>query len=203
MHLEILSDKQSQLIPLISRFSRSFGLVGGTAFALILGHRRSIDYDLFKYGSLNKEYVLDKIKDYTDNLQIIVRKTQELTVEISGIKTTFYSFPFKVPYTLTAFNNIKMPNLLTLCAMKAYALGQRAKWKDYVDLYFGLKHYSVDEIATRGKEVFKGEFNAKLFRLQLGVFDDISYREQVEFMPGFEVSMDDIKSTLVDISTRI
>ena len=87
--------------------------------------------------------------------------------------------------------------------MKAYALGQRAKWKDYVDLYFGLKHYSVDEIATRGKEVFKGEFNAKLFRLQLGVFDDISYREQVEFMPGFEVSMDDIKSTLVDISTRI
>ncbi|MFA5776725.1 MAG: hypothetical protein WC988_04195, partial [Patescibacteria group bacterium] len=38
MHREILTDKQLQLLPLIKRFNKSFGLVGGTAFALHLGH---------------------------------------------------------------------------------------------------------------------------------------------------------------------
>lgn len=49
--------------------------------------------------------------------------------------------------------------------MKAFALGRRAKWKDYVDLYFIIKDYhSIDEICTKGKEIFEGEFNEKIFR---------------------------------------
>lgn len=94
-----------------------------------------------------------------------------------------------------------MPNLLTLAAMKAYALGRRAKWKDYVDLYFILnERHSVDEISKTGKKIFEGEFNERIFREQLGYFKDIDYREQVEFLPGFEVSDKKIKKSLVDFS---
>jgi hypothetical protein len=52
MHLEILTDKQKELLPLISQFKRNFYLVGGTAIALHLGHRESIDFDLFSYNNL-------------------------------------------------------------------------------------------------------------------------------------------------------
>ena len=94
-----------------------------------------------------------------------------------------------------------MPTLLTLAAMKAFALGQRSKWKDYVDLYFILRdHYSLDEISDHARSVFKGEFNAKLLRQQLDYFDDIDYREPVVFKPGFEVAEDEIKSALKEYS---
>jgi hypothetical protein len=48
MHLEILSKEQVELLPLVSQFKREFYLVGGTAIALHIGHRESIDFELFE-----------------------------------------------------------------------------------------------------------------------------------------------------------
>ena len=61
MHTNILSRKQQELLPLIKQFSDDFGLVGGTAIALHLGHRRSIDFDLFRSKSFNIENIRSKI----------------------------------------------------------------------------------------------------------------------------------------------
>ena len=47
LHPEILNSAQQELLPLVGKFGREYYLVGGTAIALYLGHRRSIDYDLF------------------------------------------------------------------------------------------------------------------------------------------------------------
>ena len=52
MHNEILSVTQLELLPLVKQFKREFFLVGGTAIALYIGHRQSIDFDLFKFSSL-------------------------------------------------------------------------------------------------------------------------------------------------------
>jgi hypothetical protein len=94
-----------------------------------------------------------------------------------------------------------MPDLLTLAAMKAFALGQRSKWKNYVDLYFILRDFhGINEIVKKGKEIFGGEFNDELFKMQVGYFDDIKYNEPVEFMPGFEVPDKEIKKKLIEWS---
>ena len=47
MHLEILNKEQKELLPILSQFKREYYLVGGTAIALHIGHRESIDFDLF------------------------------------------------------------------------------------------------------------------------------------------------------------
>ncbi len=92
-----------------------------------------------------------------------------------------------------------MPDLLTLAAMKAFALGGRGKWKDYVDLYFILKnHYSVKDICSKSKDLFKDVFNPVLFKKQICYFDDINYTEEVEFMPGFEVPNEEVKAFLMN-----
>ena len=105
---------------------------------------------------------------------------------INGIKVTFFSFPYKIPANINFQNVIKMPELINLAAMKSFAIGERGKWKDYVDLYFILKyHYSLREIVTITKELFGSFFNEKLFRQQLCYFDDIDYSEEVVFMDGF------------------
>ena len=90
--------------------------------------------------------------------------------------------------------------MITLGAMKAFALGRRAKWKDYVDLYFIFQKYSLKELIDKTISIFKTEFNEKLFRTQLGYFDDIDYSEQVEYMTGFEKNDEKIKKYLEKIS---
>ncbi|MDO8952122.1 MAG: hypothetical protein Q7U86_05815 [Draconibacterium sp.] len=47
MHREILSNEQVNLLSIVKQFKREYYLVGGTAIALQIGHRRSIDFDLF------------------------------------------------------------------------------------------------------------------------------------------------------------
>ena len=61
MHSEILNDRQRELLPLMAQFHREYYLVGGTAIALYLGHRRSIDFDLFKLSGINHKRNLDKL----------------------------------------------------------------------------------------------------------------------------------------------
>jgi hypothetical protein len=96
---------------------------------------------------------------------------------------------------------ITLPSLLSLAAMKAFALGRRAKWKDYVDLYFLLKDFfSIKEIAMEAEKLFGQLFSEKLFREQLAFHKDINYSEEVEFMEGFEADDATIKTFLIDRS---
>ena len=62
MHIEIFNSEQVKLLPYFKSYQRSFYMVGGTAIALHLGHRRSIDFDLFKDSALVPAYeVLAKV----------------------------------------------------------------------------------------------------------------------------------------------
>ena len=96
---------------------------------------------------------------------------------------------------------IKLPDLLTLVAMRACALGRRAKWKDYVNLYFIMRGYhKIGEIVKRAKELFGKEFNEKIFRTQLAYFKDVDYSEKIIYMKGFKIPDDQIKKSLIDFS---
>lgn len=198
MRKEILTKEQLELLALLKMFSKDFGLAGGTAIALYLGHRRSIDFDLFTNKVFKNQNILNKILKISKVDRIIVNKLDELTLLIKGVKFTFFRFPHSVSYPEKIDNIINMPNLLTLAAMKAFALGMRAKWKDYVDLFFIIKdYYSVNEIAKRGKEIFGNEFNEKIFRGQLAYFKDIDYQEEIEYLPGFAISDEKVKKELI------
>ena len=148
MHSEVLTEEQRKLLPLIRSFSNDYYLVGGTAIALHIGHRRSIDFDLF-------------------TTQDIKRKSIRNLIDKSGFTV---------------------------------ALGGRAKWKGYVDLYFILKdRHDLRELSARAVEIFGAYFNEKLFREQLCFFDDIDYSEKVEYI-GDEINEGEIRKFLVDIA---
>ena len=133
----------------------------------------------------------------------IVDHTGEFTFLCGRVKFTFFNYRFSIEYKENFEDIIKIPDILTLAAMKAYALAGRAKWKDYVDLYFILTNfYSLEDITDKARELFKGEFNEKLFRIQLGYFDDVNYTEKVEYLPGYEVDDEIVKRSLVDFSLK-
>lgn len=183
MHKEILSKEQIQLLSLLKKFKREYYLDGGTAIALQIGHRRSIDFDMFKNAALKPTSILNKIKAFSKNYNVIRNTSDQFDIIVDGVKLTFLQYPFKVTANLQFENNLRMPHLIDLAAMKAYALGRRSKWKDYVDLYFLLKnHFSIKEVSDKANQIFGDLFSEKLFRSQLAYHKDIDYTEQVEFI---------------------
>ncbi|MDP2103931.1 MAG: nucleotidyl transferase AbiEii/AbiGii toxin family protein [Candidatus Gracilibacteria bacterium] len=185
MHKEILSETQIKLLNLISFASKKgFYLVGGTAIALHIGHRESIDFDLFRY----EEFDPKEIDNLLRRAEVFwqkkyVSRSENCTGVIADVKCTFFAYPFHIEANESFEKYIKIPDLLTLAAMKAYALGRRAKWKDYVDLYFIIRdYYAIEEVALKTKEIFQGAFNESIFREQLHYFDDIDYSEEVEYI---------------------
>lgn len=203
MHKEILSEKQCELLPLLIQFSREYYLAGGTAVALHIGHRRSIDFDLFKNSSLNHKKNLNRISDCGLQYEVTRRVADQMNVTVGNVKVTFLEYPFNVEAKARLENIIRIPELIDLSAMKAYALGRRSKWKDYVDLYFILKdHFSFSQVAERASGIFGQLFSEKLFRAQLSYFDDIDYSEQVEYVNS-AVPEEEIRTFLTEKSLDV
>ena len=203
MHLEILSPEQRELLPFVAQFKRSFYLVGGTAIALHIGHRHSIDFDLFTIKKINKSRIKQKVFALPYNKRTFLEDVDQIHFHINGVKTTFFLYPYPVEHLEFLDGVISMPSLLSLSAMKAFALGRRAKWKDYMDLYFLLKdHFSIKEISMEAEKIYGQLFSAKLFRSQLAFHKDIDYSEPVEFLPGFEVGEQEVKEFLIEMALQ-
>jgi hypothetical protein len=204
MHKNILTEEQIKLLPLIERFIKDFGLVGGTAIALQIGHRQSIDFDLFALKEFDNGKIRKIITKSGRKISRVYKDEDgQFTILINSVQLTFFYYPFKIKFSEHFKKILKMPDLLTLAAMKAYALGRRAKWKDYVDLYFIInKYHSVKKIITRGKEIFANEFNERIFREQLSYFNDIDYREEIVYMKGFKISDKIIKDNLIKFGLK-
>ena len=201
MHLEVLNKDQLGLLPLLTKFKREYYLVGGTAIALHIGHRLSLDFDLFKLGNIKSKGIFSKFETAGEQIAIMLNRDGQLNLMCRNVKFTFLNFDYEVPHIIDVQKTITIPNLLDLAAMKAFALGRRSKWKDYVDLYFIIRdHYPLTTISNRAAEIFGDMFSEKLFRGQLSYFAGISFDELVEFMPGFDMSENVIKEFLVNAS---
>ncbi len=201
MHNEVLTEEQQELLPLIKSFSKEYVLVGGTAVALHIGHRRSIDFDLFTAQDIHRGRIRNLIDQSGFAVEeLLYEAFDQMHVVVNSVKITFFSFPHTIVPSTNFEGIIQVPSLLDLAAMKTYALGGRAKWKDYVDLYFILKdHYGLKELSANAKAIFGAYFNEKLFREQLCFFDDIDYSEKVAYLRD-DIDEQEIKEFLIDVA---
>lgn len=204
MHPQVLSDSQKQLLSLVQVFSGRFYLAGGTAIALQMGHRRSIDFDLFTKEEIHPEKLINDITRQNHSVDhIFFQSADELTLAVQSVKLSFVSYPFAIPHETWLESIISMPDLLSLAAMKAYALGRRAKWKDYVDLYMLFMNYaSLDMVTDRAREIFQGAFNERLFREQLCYFEDIDYTEDIDYLIEKPTDSQEVQVFLIDLATQ-
>lgn len=201
MHTEVLTKEQKRLLPLLSKFSNRFGLVGGTAVALQIGHRESIDFDMFSLEEFDNSKIKRKIKKSCQIRKTVRDERGQYTFFINEVQFTFFHYPYPISFSEKMDDIINLPDLLTLAAMKIFALGRRAKWKDYVDLYFIIKDFhNLDEIIKKAQNIFGNEFNEKIIREQLSYFEDINYSEEIIFRDGFKVDDEIIKKDLIKFS---
>lgn len=175
MHQEVLEAKAKNIFEKLKLFP-NFYLVGGTALALQIGHRISVDFDLFADKEIKKS-LLPKVEKIFQGykIEILVNNSEQLTVLIDKVKLTFFYYPFPVILKFKMLNDIKILQVSEIAALKAYAIGRRATFKDYIDLYFILKesHTTLNEIEKLTDKKYQDKFNFRLFLEQLIYLEDV------------------------------
>jgi hypothetical protein len=201
----VLTPEQLNLARKLFPKIQKFYLAGGTALALQIGHRRSVDFDLASSEPIRTFDLERRIMSEGFKIQSVFTATgDEFSILIEDTKVTFFYFPFPIqPKILWQTGRVKLPEIDELGAMKAYALGRRSQWKDYVDLFFLLKFkLSIDDTIAKAKELFSTHFNTKLFREQLCYFEDIDSSETIDYI-AYAPEVIEIKSFLEDTAIKI
>jgi hypothetical protein len=180
MHREVLTRRAAELFPSLARFA-GFYLAGGTGLAVQIGHRVSVDFDLF-CPRVIKRTLLPRLETlFADAAPItpLVNNADELTALVDGIKVTFLSYPFPVVDPLEDCEGVPVLSIREIAATKAYTIGRRGEYKDYVDLYFVLSegYALLGEIIDPAESKFGDAFNARLFLEQLVFLDDVEDTE--------------------------
>lgn len=137
--LELL--RQLQNITILSKTQ----LVGGTSLALQIGHRKSIDIDLF--GEIDcQQYDLVEALSDLGSLTIVKESKNIHVYQLNGVKLDIVSY--KYPWIKSPFieDNIRLATLEDIAAMKISAIIGRGTKKDFIDVAFLLENFSLKEI---------------------------------------------------------
>ena len=175
MHEEILTKEALALFPSLARFE-GYYLVGGTALALHIGHRISVDFDLFCPNELDTKLLARAKRAFSGHtLSVTYAAPEHLNIIVDGVRVTFLYYPYPVLESFVQYQNVPLASIREIATMKAFAVGKRLAYKDYVDWYFLLrgKHVELAEVIALAQRKFGSDFNDRLFLGQLVSFDDV------------------------------
>jgi len=137
--LELL--KKLQKLPLLAKTR----LVGGTALALQIGHRKSIDLDFFGELDFEIQELIDNIKEFA-SLTILSESKNIHIYSINGIKVDFVHYKYPWIDDAICENDILLAGIRDIAAMKISAIIGRGTKKDFIDIVFLLQRFSLKEI---------------------------------------------------------
>lgn len=146
--LELL--KQLMLLPVLE----SFYLVGGTAIALQLGHRKSIDLDLFTEEFFDNSTLLG-ILAANFEISVELEEPNMLITTIEGIKVDFVKMGYPILFPSLLIEGVRLLDQRDIAAMKLKAIAQRGSKKDFFDIHFLLDQMSLETMISMFKQKFQ------------------------------------------------
>lgn len=116
-------------------------LAGGTALALQVGHRRSVDLDFFtKLSRFDNVDLLDRFSTGSD-LEIELNKDNTIFAKLFGAKISFIAYPFFAPQLgFVNYGAVKILLPIDIAVMKIVAISQRGRKRDFFDLFWCAKN---------------------------------------------------------------
>lgn len=168
---KILSDKEFQ----------SFNLAGGTALSLQLGHRKSIDLDLFT----DKDFDSKKLADHlinTYSAQSTGHLKNAVFCKVDNIKVDILAHQYPLINKVQVTDGVRMLSLEDIGAMKLNAiLYNGTRLKDFVDMHRLLQHIPLHKLT----EAFENKYpdvNAQMACNGLLYHQDINLKEKIDFI---------------------
>ena len=198
LHFETIDSRTLDLLVKLQNASVFSGLrlVGGTALALQIGHRKSIDIDLF--GSIEAdEYEISKQLAEIGTITILKKSGNINIYLIEGIKVDIVNYPYPWLEKPIIESNLNIADMKDIAAMKLAAITGRGTKKDFIDLYFLLEHYKLKQMLDFYTKKYS-EGSEFLVLKSLSYFDDAESDENPLMLKSenWETMKTFIKNTL-------
>jgi len=187
LHLDILPPPQRRLWGELSQVPREFVLYGGTALALRLGHRISVDFDFFGSKPVDPS-AIEKNVGFLSGAKVPRRDRNTLTAIVDRDGPVLVSF-FGVPGlrrlaapSVVEENGLQIASLLDLAGTKASVVQMRAEAKDYLDLDALMRLGKIDlaTAVSAAEKIYGSTFNPEITLKALSYFDDGNLRDLPE-----------------------
>jgi hypothetical protein len=188
--LELLKKLQSK------KYLDGFFLVGGTALALLYGHRKSIDIDLFSDFSFDSGKLLENLSsDF--QFQLFFSAENTIKGSINGIQVDFITHRYPLIGQPLTEDEISILAVEDIAAMKLNAIavsGQRVK--DFIDLYFLLDSFTLSELISFYKQKY-AQYNEVNVLKSITWFNDVVMDEWPVILKDKNLKWEDVKDRIV------
>jgi len=143
---------QPELLELLKKIMSSsvfegFNLVGGTSLALQIGHRFSVDIDMFGIREIDEFEFVNELSNF-GKVNIIKKSKNVLILSVNDIKVDFVNYKYPLLEEITIIETIRLASDKDIAAMKLNAIAGRGSRKDFIDLHFLLQKYSLKEMIS-------------------------------------------------------
>jgi len=197
MRKKVISAKTKRVLESLDKIEiiKNFYLAGGTALALQLGHRKSIDLDLFS----EKDFSTGKLKTVLSRvgkLKVYSEEERTLNANLNGVKISFLGYKYKMLFPLVKYDrNLKLADTRDIACMKIDAISSRGSKKDFIDLYFLLKKYSLKKILSLFDKKYQEIEYSQLHILKSLIYFQDAERDPMPLMLK-SVNWDEVKREL-------
>lgn len=110
-------------------------LAGGTACALQIGHRISVDLDFFTTKEFDAKELIRSLKE-VGNFKTEERSWGTILGILEGVKFSIFVYKYPVLFPFQHIYGINILDLRDIAAMKIDAISTRGIRRDFIDLYF-------------------------------------------------------------------
>ncbi len=176
IYLELLDSARQKVFHRLREFTKDGYLAGGTALALQLNHRKSVDFDVFVKKPIDSSF-RRKIETIFGDQPYEVNTADQITFPLGeGIEITFLYYWYPHIRSLVPTASLSLASVDDIIADKAHTLGRRALWRDYIDLFVVMKKHdmNIEQIIILASQKFAGEFVKEQFLEQISYFDDVA-----------------------------
>jgi len=197
MHEETLTKNTKCVLEALSDtdFIKHFYLGGGSALALYLGHRFSVDLDWFALDFSCTPNFVNKLSK-VGKLGIDSRSEKTFNGSLDDVKISFFEYPYPLIASKTEYMaNIYLGSKPDIAAMKLDAIAARGTYKDFIDIYFLLEEYSLEQLLNFLRNKFVNvEYNEAHLVKSLTYFKDAEQSQMPKMME--KIDWEQVKTRL-------
>lgn len=198
MFLSILDKKRAELLKKFGFLKRyRFYLAGGTALALQIEHRISLDFDFYTQKKFDNNQLFLELREKFKKIILIQMAEQTLIVKINEVEVSFFYYPYPLIFSPIKFQGVNLASKEDISVMKIIAISMRGTERDFIDIYFLLQSFSLKEIFKFVEKKYP-EFNIYVGLQGLTYFVDAERRQKRRLHLTQNISWSKVKKVLIN-----